>query len=152
MGTKSFIEAVAKIHNEDKRFAPEAYFFIREALDFTLQLFSKPASGPERHVSAGELLNGIQKFALKEFGPVAFRVLNTWGIYKCRDFGAIVFNLVDQGILGKNENDSIADFNNGFDFNTAFRKPFEPRKGKKTVKEQVKKKETATGRNKEKSK
>ena len=42
------------------------------------------------------------------------------------DFGQVVFNLVNSGVLGKNENDSPNDFKNVFTFDDAFVKPFAP--------------------------
>lgn len=126
----SFAEAVAQILEEDPRFAPESYQFVREALDFTTIMLSKPAKGPARHISGAELLEGIRKYALQEYGPVAMMVLNSWGVHQCEDFGHIVFNLVNKGVLRKTDEDSLHDFNGGYDFEVAFRKPFQPKKEK----------------------
>ena len=122
----TFEEGVAQIVREDPRYAPEAYHFIREALDFTSRSLKKPADGPERHVSAAELLEGIRQYALKEYGPLAMTVLQAWGIRQCADFGQVVFNLVNKKFLGKTDDDSARDFDCGYDFATAFRTPFEP--------------------------
>jgi len=125
----TFEEAVAQILKEDPRYAPEAYPFIREALDFATQSLKKPSEGPGRHVTAAELLEGIRQYALKEYGPMAMTVLNAWGIRQCTDFGQIVFNLVNKEFLGKTDDDSVRDFDGGYDFETAFRAPFTPDKG-----------------------
>ena len=53
-------------------------------------------------------------------------VLAEWGIRNCKDFGEIVFNMVETGLLAKTERDSREDFQNGYDFTDAFRKPFWP--------------------------
>ena len=127
----TFEEAVAQILKEDPRYAPEAYPFIREALDFSTRLLKKPSVGPGRHVAAAELLEGIRQYALKEYGPLAMTVLHAWGIRQCADFGQIVFNLVNKEFLGKNDEDSVSDFDHGYDFETAFRAPFEPEQKKK---------------------
>jgi len=42
------------------------------------------------------------------------------------DFGNMVFNMVEIGLLAKTENDSQADFEDGYDFIDAFRKPYLP--------------------------
>ena len=42
--------------------------------------------------------------------PMAKRVLAEWGITCCADIGCIVFNLVNAGLLGKTEDDSLEDF------------------------------------------
>ena len=126
----TFNEAVAQILKEDPRYAPEAYHFIREALDFTTRSLKKPTEGSERHVSAAELLEGIRQYALKEYGPLAMTVLKAWGIRQCTDFGQIVFNLVNKKFLGKTDDDSVRDFDRGYDFAAAFRTPFTPEKKK----------------------
>lgn len=123
-----FYEAIVKIIQEDSHYAPEAYCFVREALDFSVKMLGKPKRGVARHVTGKELLEGIRKYALQQYGPMAMTVLNTWGIKHCEDFGRVVFNLVQKGVLGKSEGDSIKDFSGGYDFQTAFRVPFEPEK------------------------
>jgi uncharacterized repeat protein (TIGR04138 family) len=72
------------------------------------------------------LLGGIREYALEQFGPMAYTVLDRWGIKKCEDFGDIVFLLVDYGVLGKTEHDRREDFAGGYDFKDAFVRPFEP--------------------------
>jgi uncharacterized repeat protein (TIGR04138 family) len=123
----SYTEALAQIVQDDSRYHEHGYLFIREALDFTIQALNKPTEGPSRHVSGAELLEGIRQFALQEYGPMARRVLLSWGINRCEDIGEMVFNLVDKGILGKTENDTRADFGGGYDFDEAFNLPFRPR-------------------------
>ncbi len=120
------MEVVRQIRERDPRYDIEAYFFIREALDYTGKMLEKPQEGTSRHVSGRELLEGIRKYSLEEFGPMALKVLNSWGISKTDDFGEIVFNLVNIGELGKTEEDNIEDFKNGYDFHDAFAKPFLP--------------------------
>ena len=120
----SFNEALFQILKEDSRYHAEAYLFIREALDFASKTLKKPSKGPQKHVSASELLEAIRQYALREYGPLAMTVLNYWGINNCTDFGQIVFNLVNKNILRKTESDSIRDFDNGYDFETAFRGPY----------------------------
>jgi len=122
----SYNEALSQIVREDPRYDEHAYLFIREALDHTILALEKPTEGPGRHVSGKELLEGVRQFALQEFGPLAHRVLAHWGIHRCEDFGDMVFNLVNKGILGKTEKDSKGDFEGGYDFHEAFVTPFLP--------------------------
>lgn len=126
MRQASFEEVVAQILEQDSRYAPEAYAFIREALGFTTRLLKKPSEGPGRHVTAAELLEGIRQYALQEYGAIALTVLNSWGIRRSADFGQVVFRLVEKELLGKTAEDSILDFDHGYDFETAFRAPFAP--------------------------
>jgi uncharacterized repeat protein (TIGR04138 family) len=122
----SFEEALDLIRDKDHRYAREAYLFVREALDHTQKKIAKESRGRIRHVTGQELLAGIRDFALLQFGPMAMFVLEEWGIHACGDFGEIVFNMVDIGLLAKTEKDSRADFAGGYDFSEAFRSPFLP--------------------------
>ena len=121
-----FNEALALILQDDARYHQAAYHFVREGLDFTIQKLEKPVEGPGRHVSGQELLIGLRDYAIQEYGPLARRVLAHWGITRCEDFGEMVFNLVNAGVLGKTENDQKADFTGGYDFEDAFVSPFVP--------------------------
>jgi uncharacterized repeat protein (TIGR04138 family) len=127
MQAASFEEAIEQIATQDLRYNREAYFFLREALDHTHRITGKPPKKNEvRHVSGQELLNGIREYALQQFGPMTLTVLEEWGIKRCEDFGEIVFNMVENKLLAKTEQDSREDFRNGYDFHDAFRKPFLP--------------------------
>ncbi len=121
MQTPNPAELLEPILKKDPRYTAAAYIFVRDALEHTVRQLETP-----RHVSGQELLNGIRKYALSEYGPVTKRVLSEWGINECVDFGHIVFNLVNAGLLGKTDNDSLADFSEGYDFTEAFLKPFRP--------------------------
>jgi len=118
----SFEEAVQLILAKDSRYHRDAYEFVRDALDHTKKTAGKKAL----HVTGQQLLEGIRELGLSRFGPMAVTVFEEWGIRDCKDFGEIVFNLVDNGVLAKTENDRRADFANGYDFWEAFRKPFLP--------------------------
>ena len=125
-----FNEALNQLIEEDPRYEVQAYHFLREGLDFTITHFSKPVEGPGRHVSGSELLEGIRKYALQEYGPLTKTVLEHWGIRQTSDFGHLVFNLVRKGVLGKTEEDSLGDFDKGYNFDDAFCQPFQPREQK----------------------
>jgi uncharacterized repeat protein (TIGR04138 family) len=122
----NFNEVLEKLLAQDPRFAADAYHFTREALDYTQKLISRENKGNVRHVTGQELLDGIRQFALQQYGPMAVTVLEEWGVNNCRDFGDIVFNMVENGLLAKTEKDTRDDFQNGYDFTDAFRKPFWP--------------------------
>ena len=133
----NFDEVVEKLFAQDPRFAREAYHFTREALDFTQKLISRENKGAVRHVTGQELLEGIRQFALQQYGPMTVTVLEEWGVKNCRDFGEIVFNMVESGLLAKTEKDTRDDFQKGYDFNEAFRKPFWPQSKLATEKKPV---------------
>jgi uncharacterized repeat protein (TIGR04138 family) len=122
----NFAESVDEIVKLDERYDREAYYFVREGLDFTIKMLKKDSRGTGRHVTGQELLDGLRRYALDEFGPMARTVLNYWGVNRCEDFGRIVFCMVDKGILGKTEQDTPSDFKGGYDFDEAFVKPYQP--------------------------
>lgn len=93
----TFEEAIEFIRAKDPRYQPDAYSFVREALDYTQRTIARDKAGVTRHVSGQELLAGIRDFALAQFGPMAMLLLNEWGVHTCQDFGEIVFNMVESG-------------------------------------------------------
>ena len=122
----NFDETVEKVCEQDPRFARDAYNFTREALDYTQKLISRENKGTVRHVTGQELLEGIRQYALQQYGPMTITVFEEWGVKNCRDFGEIVFNMVESGLLAKTDKDTRDDFQKGYDFTEAFRKPFWP--------------------------
>lgn len=128
MSKLNFADVVAEICQKDSSYDAEVYSFVREGLDYTLKSLKRHGQNGNRHVSGQELLGGLRDYALKEYGPMSKMVLNMWGVKTCEDFGRIVFNLVSSGVLGKTDADSPNDFKNGFNFDDAFVKPFEPRR------------------------
>jgi len=121
-------EVLELILAKDDRFLREAYYFVREGLDFTQQKMAKMSGAKEpRHVSGQELMNGMRQYALETYGPMAKLLLSEWGIHSTEDFGEIVFNLVENNLLAKNEKDTREDFASGYDFDEAFTAPYEPK-------------------------
>jgi uncharacterized repeat protein (TIGR04138 family) len=111
--------ALDKILRGNSRYQTEAYVFVLAALSKTL------SSLPEkRHISGREFCLGISKYAQELFGPLAMEVLNRWGIKETVDFGNIVFSLVEVGLMGKTEQDSIADFIDVYNFEDEFTKNY----------------------------
>jgi uncharacterized repeat protein (TIGR04138 family) len=129
-----FAEALDSIAISDPRYQREAYIFLRDALDFTTKQQKKAKGTTVRHVSGPELLEGVRQYALKEFGPMVITVFDSWGIRATEDIGHMVFNLINAGIFGKTDEDSIEDFKNVYDFQEAFVKPFAPEKKIETPK------------------
>jgi uncharacterized repeat protein (TIGR04138 family) len=109
------IGQIRKIIDRDPRYPLQAYLFVFEALEFTLKRLKQ-----RRHVTGKELLEGIREYALQEFGGLAKMVFNQWNVNSTEDFGEIVFNLVEAGLMGKTETDSKNDFKNGYNFDDAF--------------------------------
>ena len=125
----NFDEELEKIVAKDPRYTREAYLFVREALDYTQKMIGKTEKeeGP-RHVSGQQLLGGIRDYALHQFGPMSLTVLNEFGVQRCEDFGEIVFNMVENSLLAKTDQDTRDDFKGGYSFEDVFKKPFLPSK------------------------
>ena len=120
-------QAIKPIIEKDTRYRPDAYFFLREALEFTIKRRSKnQKTAPKTDVTGVNLVEGFRDLALQEFGPMAITVLEYWGIQSSADIGEIVFNLIEIGVLGKTKNDTRASFANLLDFQKSFVTPFEP--------------------------
>jgi uncharacterized repeat protein (TIGR04138 family) len=144
----SFRDDWARVIANDPRYGIEAYAFVVEALNQARQSKLKsaprdrpdeatakssarpepapPASGKPRvsgHVNAAELCDAVRKLALRQYGLLGGTVLAHWGVRSTSDIGDIVFNLISAGDLEKTENDSRSDFDNLFDFESAFRPP-----------------------------
>src|SRR5713101_1777203 len=121
-----FAEALDSLVANDPRYQRDAYVFLRDALDYTTKQQKKARGTTVRHVAGPELLEGVRQYALKEFGPMVITVFESWGIRCCEDIGHMVFNLIDAGVFGKTEEDSMEDFKAVYDFQEAFAKPFAP--------------------------
>ena len=103
------------LEKQDPHYHPNAYRFVLEALKYSQRTFDRP-----RHVTGRELLTGISELAKKEFGPFALTVLNEWGVRTTRDFGNIVFQLVEIGEVKRTDEDRVEDFDDVYDFATEF--------------------------------
>lgn len=110
-----FSEKVNEIISNDKRYKADAYEFVMQALAFTQKKLKK-----NDHVSGKEILTGIKGFALEQYGPLTKALMEYWGIYTTIDFGNIVFNMINMGLMKKTEDDSLDDFKDGYDFKEAF--------------------------------
>jgi uncharacterized repeat protein (TIGR04138 family) len=123
----NFDDILNKIVESDSRYHREGYEFLRDALEFTQKLISKANKNRVRHITGQELLNGIREYALITFGPMTTTVFEEWGIRSCEDFGNMVFLMVENNLLRKQDKDRPEDFKNAYSFEEAFRKPFQPK-------------------------
>lgn len=108
------LDAILEKHPQYKL---EAYNFVLSGLSYTVKKLPKA-----RHVTGKELCAGLRDYAFDQFGPLARMVLEHLGINETRDFGEIVFILVDAGLMSKTEEDSVRDFDRVYDFDEAFDK------------------------------
>jgi uncharacterized repeat protein (TIGR04138 family) len=112
------IREIRRLHG--RNYAEAAYFFVLEALDFTIFRHRGHEREQSRHISCRDLLEGIREYASEEFGPLAPYAFHSWGVWRTEDFGQLVFQMCDGGLLHARETDTPAAFADGFDFNQAF--------------------------------
>jgi uncharacterized repeat protein (TIGR04138 family) len=133
------VPPIIKLLKKDPRYKLEAYQFVREALDYAhrelrmghkLPSKSDEESPPEAHVTGQQLCEAIRQFAVDQFGLMAKLVLNSWGIHATGDFGEIVYNLIAINEMKKSKSDRREDFDNVYDFDTAFVRDFQIKTGR----------------------
>lgn len=117
---KSADELLDAILARDPRYARDAYIFVSEALGFTVKKL-----GRSGHVTGRELCQGLCEHALGQFGLLARTVLDNWGVRRSEDVGEIVFNMVEEGLLRKTDEDSRDDFAGVLDFPQALEHGFQ---------------------------
>jgi uncharacterized repeat protein (TIGR04138 family) len=128
MQAMQFEQSVISILKRDKRFDAQAYFFLKDALDFTLKRIAEANGGQARHVSGPELLEGFRDYSLEQFGPMASTLMSEWGVRKCQDVGDMVFHLIEEQVFGKQDSDRREDFSEVFDFESSLVDPFLPKR------------------------
>jgi uncharacterized repeat protein (TIGR04138 family) len=127
---------LAVVLQRDPRYRAEAYEFVREALGYAqdcLQMGQESGAWreeeeeatPERHLTGQELCEAIRQYVIAEYGFMAKAVLNSWGIRATSDFGEIVYNLIDVGLMKKSASDRREDFDDVYDFDEALCRQFE---------------------------
>jgi len=109
------LSELQKIIDKDHRYSIDAYLFVLEALFST-----RKKERIKGHITGRQLLEGIRDLALQRYGLMTKTVFEHWGVRETIDFGNIVFNMVNEKILGKTEHDRITDFKNIYDFNEVF--------------------------------
>jgi uncharacterized repeat protein (TIGR04138 family) len=122
---------LAELLRKDRRYKLDAYVFVFEALKYAQDHLGpgeeksaegeakrrrKPRPGNERHLTGQELCEAIRRYALEQYGYLAKTVFNSWGVFSTRDFGEIVFRLIEIGQMKKTKEDKLSDFDDVFDF------------------------------------
>jgi uncharacterized repeat protein (TIGR04138 family) len=111
-------------------YSPACLPFIRDGLAHTVEMVhGRPESAlleledEHRHVTGQQLCLGLRDYAIQQYGMMSKAVLNKWGIRSTRDFGRIIFAMVDAGLMRKTEDDTLEDFDGVYDFDEAFADP-----------------------------
>jgi uncharacterized repeat protein (TIGR04138 family) len=131
--TKKTLEQVVE---ECGRYPIEAFEFVRHGLNHTVsKIHGDVRTKAEHacHVSGQQLCWGLRNYAIEKYGLMAETVLAHWGVLRTGDFGRIVFTMVDNKLMAKTDDDDIRDFQNVFEFSTAFNAPARPQSAAKCV-------------------
>ena len=125
---------------KDTRYQAEAYEFIRNALNYAhdelglgqidqqVLAAAMEADGDipdDAHLTGQQLCEAIRQYSILQFGFMAKTVLNNWGLNETLDFGEVVYNLIDIGMMRKSNSDSKDDFAGVYDFDSVFVKDFD---------------------------
>ena len=114
-------KSLEQIAREDGRYSPQMVRFVYEGLGYTVKnVIDEPT-----HVSGSVLCEGLRRLALEKWGRLAMLVLNTCGVKTTRDFGEIVYCLIEYKWMSAQPTDSIADFDDVYDFKIVFKDQFE---------------------------
>lgn len=101
----------------------EAFTFVRDGLSYTAKCVHEnidALSEDERHISGQQLCMGLRDFAIEKYGLLAQEVLRHWHVKRTDDFGRIVFAMIEEGLMSKNQEDTVEDFRAVYDFDEAF--------------------------------
>lgn len=98
-------DELTQIAIDNPRYNREAYLFVLNGLNWSFQQM-----GERRHLTGEEFTEFLVAFAREEFGDLADFVLKSWGVYNTRDFGEIVYTLIENEKMQKEPEDSIEDF------------------------------------------
>lgn len=79
---------------------------------------------PKHHISGQDLCRAARDYAIDQYGYLAKMVLDSIGIRKTDDIGEIVYNLISIRLMRKTPSDKREDFDNVFDFETAFKEEY----------------------------
>jgi uncharacterized repeat protein (TIGR04138 family) len=135
------LQRIAKLANDDGRYRLDAYLFVQQALAYAQYelgmgrprpygVEGEPVSADEEppaeaHLTGQQLCDAIRLYAADLYGLMAKVVLNSWGIRATRDFGEIVYNLIEIGEMTKSESDRREDFDDVYDFDKAFQQQYQ---------------------------
>ncbi len=115
---KKKLDEIAK---EDGRFSAAALKFVYEGLGYT----AKKIPAEPAHITGQTLCEGLKRLAIEKWGRLAMLPLQNWNIKTTRDFGEIVYLMIQHGWMSAQPTDSIDDFNNVYDFKTVFKDQFQ---------------------------
>ena len=112
-------DILVRLHGRNPRYHGNAYLFVLSALQSVSDSLEK-----RRHISGTELAQGVRRLALEQFGAHGAHGFWSIGAYTPPRIWARFFDLVDCGILLKQDEDSPEDFRGVYDFEDAFERNY----------------------------
>jgi uncharacterized repeat protein (TIGR04138 family) len=130
------LKRIAEVAQRDGRYKVDAYLFVQQTLAYAqlqrghrrkraARRADPEAPQPEVHLSGQELCESIREYAQELYGLMAKLVLYSWGVRSTSDFGEIVYQLIEIGEMKKSATDQRTDFDNVYDFESAFQSRFQ---------------------------
>jgi uncharacterized repeat protein (TIGR04138 family) len=119
-------ESMEEVIRRDGRYPTDAFALLQEALARAVKEHYGERRGEpgQRHVTGRQLCLALREQAQRRWGLLASTVLEHWNVHSTRDFGNMVFLLVEHGFMRKTREDSIEDFDDVFDFHQAFEEEY----------------------------
>ncbi len=120
MSRNQTLKSLEQLARLSGKYPVQAFMFVREGLQYTIHKSGKISSEGNNHITGKQLCFGLRDYAISKWGMLALTVLKQWNITRTRDFGNIVFMMVEAGWMAKTDEDKIEDFDNVFDFAIEF--------------------------------
>lgn len=113
-------ERLLDVRRRDPRYRLDAYrFLLFEGIEYTMREHLGMRPGEYGHMNGRQIAEGLRELALREFGCLARDVWDWWGIRTTRDWGEVVWGLIEAGLLNKQKDDRIEDFENVYNVHDA---------------------------------
>lgn len=132
------LKPIAEMAKQDGRYHLDAYLFVQQALvfaEFELDVgrprpyglegeFDPEEVTEQSHLTGQQLCQACRQYAQEMYGLMAKVVLKSWHVTATRDFGEIVYNLIEIGEMTKSETDRREDFDDVYDFEDVFQRRY----------------------------
>lgn len=99
------MDAMTKVYElaRQSKYAPGTFIFVHEVLQACTERTPK-------HLTGKQLTLAAFIYSIKKYGGLARTVWEQLGLEKSEDLGKVVFMMVESGLMGKQEEDKIEDF------------------------------------------
>ena len=98
----------------------EVHLYVLQGLEFAKQHVQRDATNAG-NFDAVDLCWSLHDLAMRRFGESARDRLAAWNVKTTRDFGNVVYQLIEAGFMRADKGDAIEDFDNVFEFANEFK-------------------------------